>query len=135
MADKDQELYLEEQKRIKAEIEKKHGKSTEELYKEREKRNRDTVELRIPDRIPISLNVDPALSAMKANHRGAEVMLSGLLKPVKIEPGQFITGRNSLWQEYHQLHLKKRKPSRKPAPSLITVYRWLLTLQEMELLM
>ena len=60
MADKDQELYLEEQKRIKEEIEKKYGKSTEELYKEREKRNRDTVELRIPDRIPISLNVDPS---------------------------------------------------------------------------
>ena len=74
------------------------------------------------------------LCLMKANHEGAEVMLQGLLKPIKLEPGQFITGRNSLWEDYHQLHLKKRKPRRKPAPSLITVYRWLLTLQEMELL-
>ena len=74
------------------------------------------------------------LCLMKANHEGAEVMMSGLLKPVKVEPGQFITGRNSLWEDYHQFHLKKRKPRRKPAPSLITVYRWLLTLQEMQLL-
>ena len=74
------------------------------------------------------------LCLMKANHEGAEVMMPGLLKPIKLEPGQFITGRKSLWEDYHQLHLKKRKPRRKPAPSLITVYRWLLTLQEMELL-
>lgn len=74
------------------------------------------------------------LCLMKANHEGAEVMIQGLLKPVKLEPGQFITGRNSLWEDYHQLHLKKRKPRRKPLPSPYTLTRWLLTLQEMQML-
>jgi len=74
------------------------------------------------------------LCLMKANHEGAEVMITGLLNPIKLKPGQFITGRNSLWEDYHQRHLKKRQPRRKPAPSLITVYRWLLALQEMQLL-
>jgi len=54
------ELYQEEQKRIKAEIERKHGKTTEQLYAEREKRARDTTELRVPDRVPLSINADPA---------------------------------------------------------------------------
>ena len=74
------------------------------------------------------------LCLMKANHEGAEVMMPGLLKPVKLEPGQFITGRSSLWEDYHQIHLKKRKPRRKPLPSPYTLIRWLLTLQEMQML-
>jgi hypothetical protein len=47
--------YTEEEKRIRDEIEKKHGKSPEELYEEREKRVRDAIELREPDRVPVSL--------------------------------------------------------------------------------
>jgi len=60
VADKDQELYYEEQKRIKDEIERKHGKTTEQLYEEREKRARDAIELKEPDRIPLSINADPS---------------------------------------------------------------------------
>jgi len=60
MADREKELYYEEQKRIKDEIERKHGKTTEQLYEEREKRIRDTIGLREPDRIALSLNVDPS---------------------------------------------------------------------------
>ena len=60
MADKDQELYYEEQKRIKAEIERKYGKTTEQIYEEREKRARDAIELKEPDRIPLSINADPS---------------------------------------------------------------------------
>ncbi len=52
------EKYQAELKKIKAEIEAKTGKSTEELYKEREKRARDAVELREPDRVPFSVNVN-----------------------------------------------------------------------------
>ncbi|MFC2069599.1 hypothetical protein ACFLTB_00275 [Chloroflexota bacterium] len=59
MAHNDEELYLEEQKRIKDEIERKYGKTTEQLYEEREKRVRDAIELKEPDRIPLSINVDP----------------------------------------------------------------------------
>lgn len=60
MTDKNVELYYEEQKRIKDEIERKHGKTTKQLYVEREKRARDATELRTPDRVPLSLNADPA---------------------------------------------------------------------------
>ena len=43
---------------LKSAIEKKTGKSTDELYEEREKRVRDTIELRIPDRIPFAAHVN-----------------------------------------------------------------------------
>ncbi len=56
----DAKLYLEEQKRLKAQIERKYRKTTEQLYAEREKRARDATELRVPDRIPLSVNADPA---------------------------------------------------------------------------
>lgn len=59
-ANKDVELYYKEQKKIKREIEKKHGKTTEELYAEREKRARDVTALKVPDRVPLSVNADPA---------------------------------------------------------------------------
>ena len=60
MTHKDEELYYEEQKRIKDEIERKHGKTTEQLYEEREKRVRDAIELKEPDRIPLSIHADPS---------------------------------------------------------------------------
>src|ERR1035437_9351 len=60
MTDNNVQFYQEEQKRLKNEIERKHGKTTEQLYKEREKRARDATELRVPDRVPLSLNADPA---------------------------------------------------------------------------
>lgn len=60
MGDKNVEKYYEEQKKIKGEIERKHGKTAKQLYQEREKRSRDATELRIPDRIPLSVNADPA---------------------------------------------------------------------------
>jgi hypothetical protein len=60
MAESKAALYQKEQQRIKAEIELKYGKSTEQLYREREQRARDAIELREPDRIPLSVNADPA---------------------------------------------------------------------------
>ena len=38
---------------LREEIEKKHGKSVEELYQEREKRLYDTITLKVPDRVPV----------------------------------------------------------------------------------
>ncbi len=73
------------------------------------------------------------LCLMKANHKEAEVMIPGLLEPIKIMPGQFVTGRDSLHFEYHQGDLK-RKYSRKAAPTAITIYRWLLSLQKVQML-
>ena len=49
--------YEKEQQQLKDEIEKRTGKSTEQLYKEREKRAKDVVELKIPDRIPLTIEV------------------------------------------------------------------------------
>lgn len=59
MADTDINQYYEEQKRYKKEIEKKYGKTTEQLYREREKRTNDSIDLKVPDRIPLSINADP----------------------------------------------------------------------------
>ncbi len=56
----DAKLYQEEQKKIKEQIERKYKKTTQELFAEREKRARDATELRVPDRVPLSLNADPA---------------------------------------------------------------------------
>jgi hypothetical protein len=44
-----------DEKTLIAEIEKKHGKSVEQLLFEREKRVRDATELKIPDRVPVVL--------------------------------------------------------------------------------
>ena len=40
-------------KKLKDDIEKKAGKSVEELYEEREKRVRDAISLRESDRVPV----------------------------------------------------------------------------------
>lgn len=73
------------------------------------------------------------LCLMKATHQEIEIMVDGVLEPVTLQPGQFITGRYSLHYDYHQGHIKKRY-SPKAAPTAITLYRWLLNLQKMQLL-
>ena len=47
--------YEKEQRLLKEEIERKTGRSTEQLYEEREKRVRDAIELKIPDRVPVTI--------------------------------------------------------------------------------
>ncbi len=42
-------------KRMRAQAEKKHGKTPEELYEEREARVRDAINLRQPDRVPVAM--------------------------------------------------------------------------------
>ncbi len=60
MAQNNETQFTEEIKRLRDEIERKHGKTPEQLYEEREKRIRDAIELKEPDRVPILLNLDPA---------------------------------------------------------------------------
>ncbi|NLE08492.1 MAG: hypothetical protein GX631_04475, partial [Dehalococcoidales bacterium] len=43
----------EEDKKLKDYVEKKNGKSVEELYAEREKRVMDAVQGKVPDRVPV----------------------------------------------------------------------------------
>jgi hypothetical protein len=52
------EKYEQESQKLKEEIERKTGKTTEQLYKEREKRVRDVIEHKLPDRIPFTAHVN-----------------------------------------------------------------------------
>ncbi|MEK7354223.1 MAG: hypothetical protein AABZ77_06940, partial [Chloroflexota bacterium] len=42
-----------ENQRLRGEIEKKHGKTPEQLFQEREKRLNDAVQMKVPDRVPV----------------------------------------------------------------------------------
>ncbi|MHB8103983.1 MAG: uroporphyrinogen decarboxylase/cobalamine-independent methonine synthase family protein [Dehalococcoidales bacterium] len=53
--------YQQEQEALKKEIERKTGKTTQQLYEEREKRISDAIELKTPDRIPLTINVNTSL--------------------------------------------------------------------------
>ena len=50
-----QKEYEEEGKRLRDEVEKRTGRSAEELYEEKEKRLRDVIELKVPDRVTVIL--------------------------------------------------------------------------------
>jgi len=56
-----EQQYEKENQILKAQIEKKTGKTTERLYEEREKRVRDTIALKEPDQVPLAINVNIAL--------------------------------------------------------------------------
>ena len=51
----DEKLYEEKEKRLIDEIEKKHGKSVDQLRQEREKRVIDAMNLKEPDRVPVDV--------------------------------------------------------------------------------
>jgi hypothetical protein len=57
----DTKEYAKEQQVLKEAIEQKTGKTTEQLYEEREKRVRDAIQLRIPDRIPLVVYANTSL--------------------------------------------------------------------------
>ncbi len=51
--------YQEENLLLKRQIEERTGKTVEQLYAERSKRVRDAIELRVPDRVPLSVLIEP----------------------------------------------------------------------------
>jgi hypothetical protein len=51
--------YQEENALLKKQIEERTGRTVEQLYAERAKRVRDTIELRVPDRVPFMVLVEP----------------------------------------------------------------------------
>ena len=55
---------------------------------------------------------------MLANHEPADIDIDGLVNPIHVEPGQFITGRYSL----HKLYYRRKKLKQK---SPLTLWRWL----------
>ncbi|UCC16618.1 MAG: hypothetical protein JSU58_09655, partial [Dehalococcoidales bacterium] len=58
MAEIDREQYFKAQEEIKKQIEEKHGKTAEQIYEERDKRANDVIDLKVPDRIPLTINAD-----------------------------------------------------------------------------
>lgn len=62
------------------------------------------------------------LCLSKATHKGKKVIVEK--KEIDLEPGQFVTGRFSLHEEYNKL-----LPPRKRIPD-ITLWRWLKSLEE-----
>lgn len=63
---KSREELIEAEKRLKGEIEKKHGKTVEELYRERERRLNDAMQLKVPDRVPVFFFDVPLLACRYA---------------------------------------------------------------------
>jgi hypothetical protein len=61
--------YEKEQQTLEDEIERKTGKTTEQLYEEREKRVRDAIEVKEPDRIPLMIHANT--SSYTANPNSA----------------------------------------------------------------
>jgi hypothetical protein len=53
-----QKQYAAENEKIKKEIEARTGKTTAQLYEEREKRVRDIIEMKVPDRVAFAVNPD-----------------------------------------------------------------------------
>ena len=74
------------------------------------------------------------LCLMKATHQPIEIKIDGVLIPIHLRPGQFVTGKYALWADYHQLDKKKRKPRNKPRPSSTTLRSWLLTMEKLQIL-
>jgi hypothetical protein len=56
------------------------------------------------------------------------VPIDGIVEPVKVESGQFITGRFELHADYHQ----RRRGYERRFPSSRTVWRWLVSLRNMQ---
>jgi hypothetical protein len=71
------------------------------------------------------------LCLLKANREEREVWFPGHLTPIKLKPGQFITGRDALHHDYHQGDTNKRY-ARKAAPVAKTLFRWLEKLEKMQ---
>ena len=57
------------QEKLRRDIKKKHGKTPDQLYEEREKRVRDTIALKEPDRVP----VDVRMTYFPARHNGIPI--------------------------------------------------------------
>jgi hypothetical protein len=65
------------------------------------------------------------LCLMKATHKEVWVPVDGQKDPILLTPGQFITGRDSLWREYYP-----KKVSSMKSPK--TIWRWMQILKNMQ---
>ena len=101
---KAKEQPAEDEKKLRAEIEKKHGKSIEQLYQEREKRVRDAIELRQPDRVPVTVGTGVfaaryaglTSSAQYYDHAGYREACKKMLLEFEPDTGQAQAGNSGL---------------------------------------
>jgi len=64
------------------------------------------------------------LCLMLANHKQGHVRIEGQVKPIKVMPGQFVTGRFELHKTFYPTRRKKNK-------SPLTLWRWMQVLKNM----
>lgn len=69
-----------------------------------------------------------ALCLMKATHEDIYISINGVVKSIKLSPGQFVTGRYALHKEYYP---RKATAIMK---SPLTLWRWLKILENMQIL-
>ncbi|MCW9705219.1 hypothetical protein [Fodinibius salsisoli] len=62
------------------------------------------------------------LCLIKANHKKNYVHINGITDPIKVKPGQFITGRNALHREFYAIPANDEKGPR-------TIWRWMKRLE------
>jgi hypothetical protein len=65
------------------------------------------------------------LCLLKATHKKIYLDVDGIIKPVELLPGQFLTGRFELHKDYYP---KKKKTNKSPK----TLWRWIETLEKLE---
>ena len=71
-----------------------------------------------------------SLCLFKACHKGKEILFDKT--PVKLNAGEFITGRFSLWRDYYTYKDKQGNFHFKPKKSAITIWNWLKILEKMQ---
>jgi hypothetical protein len=114
------ELYHKENITLKKQIEKQSGKTVEQLYEEREKRTREAIELREPDRVPYSVAVNIhaytgiANSAAYYDPIGWKRAMRKIT--VELEPDMCDAGLPSSGAAYEALDVKNRLWPGGPVP-------------------
>lgn len=96
-------LFEEKQRKLIAEIEKRHGKTVDQLREERGKRVEDAIELRVPDRVPVVVStggfaakyVGLPLSAMYYNHAAYREACKKVLLDFEPDVAQAAVAANS----------------------------------------
>ena len=111
-----------ELKNLKEQIEQKHGKSTEELYAEREKRVRQAINLDKPDRVPIMMHSDPS------EHTDVR-RSAAYYDPVNFDPKDGITTSlipidRPLWPYESWINIKEMPPKRLDHMQQQSLYTW-----------
>lgn len=114
---KSRKEILTENQRLKEEIEKRHGKTVEELCAEREKRVRDAIELREPDRVPVTVGTGIfaaryaglTASAMYYDHTAFREATKKMLLEFEPDIGQAGGGRGDSGLVFELLDMKDHR--------------------------